>query len=189
MHLADTHPPVVCLYIPRKKITSEFTEPLGETSLSWDCHASTYRLLANDRSPTAEGVTPGAVLVLGARGPNARVTKDGWRDSVLAHVALGTITQVTAGPDQDARVTFTTFFLGEDVHGGQLDPHLMEALRLSANYAGRPAVPANPWLCLNSLLRLVEHYPALPSPGDPGFTDLVRLIVARATTLSEPTAP
>jgi hypothetical protein len=65
----------------------------------------------------------------------------------------------------------------------------MEALRLSANKAGWPAVPAEPWACLNSLARFVEHYPAVPSPDDLGFTDLVRLIVARATALSERTAP
>jgi len=58
----------------------------------------------------------------------------------------------------------------------------MEALRLSANKAGRPVVPAEPWFVLNSLARFVEHYPAVSSP-DLGFT-LVRLIVARATTLA-----
>jgi hypothetical protein len=69
---------------------------------------------------------------------------------VLANLARGAVTKVTGGPEQDPRVTFTTFFLSEDVHGGQLDPHPMEVLRLSANKAGRPAGPAEPWSCLNS---------------------------------------
>jgi hypothetical protein len=102
---------------------------------------------------------------------------------------VGTVTTLAADTDLRARLTFTTFFLGESVRGEQLDPHLIEAMRLSLNYGGRPVVPANPWLCLNSVTRLVEHYPAVPSPDDPGFTDLVRLIVSRATVLSQQAAP
>ena len=151
-------------------------------------HPSTHRRLTNGRSTTPQGLTPGAMIVLGTRGPNARVAKDGWRNGVLAGLAVGAITEVTAGADRGTHVTLTTFFLGEDVHGVQLNPHIMEALRVSANQQGRPVVPDEPWSCLGTIARLIEHYPAIPSSEEPAFTDLVRLISSRATALAERTA-
>lgn len=160
--------PVVCSYV-RRQLLDLFCAALDTGHWWWPRPDVGPAGHAAVRSPsTAEPglVTPGAVLVLGYRGPDARIAPGGWHDGLLARLAVSTITDV-AHDDASVHVTFDTFFQGLDVRGVQLDPFIMEALRLSANQHGRPVAPDSPWASLGTLAQLIERYPRVPDSTAP----------------------
>ncbi|MFH8387731.1 hypothetical protein ACH4E7_43800 [Kitasatospora sp. NPDC018058] len=105
-----------------------------------------------DTPQVLAALKPGDYILLGHRGPNARVGVGGWSDAVLRQVAIARVTGPVeldatseVWPDDVYPVRVPLEILGviEHVAGEQLGSRVMEALRLSANKQGAPVpVPA-----------------------------------------------
>ncbi|MFG2918846.1 hypothetical protein ACGF0D_38920 [Kitasatospora sp. NPDC048298] len=168
--------PVVAVYVPAaSKRNLEIS--LRESLWGWKQYiadtADTPRVLA--------ALKAGDYLLLGHRGPNARVPHGGWSDAVLRELAVARVTgpvtlQTTSmWPDDvyPVRVPLDVLGIETSVSGDELGAEAMEALRLSANKQGAP-VPV-PDEVLDRFMDSMGRRPIQeggPEAGLPASTDL-----------------
>ncbi|MFD7986779.1 hypothetical protein ACFV4M_25820 [Kitasatospora indigofera] len=94
------------------------------------------------------GLGAGDYLLLGHRGPNARVAPGEWKHAALKQLVVARITgpafrdQEEVWPDgtYPHRIPLDVLDIQEDVRGQDLGADAMEALRLSANKQGAPVL-------------------------------------------------
>ncbi|MEV7925460.1 hypothetical protein [Kitasatospora sp. NPDC088779] len=153
---------VVVVYVPAGS-RRNFQIGLAKSVWGWKPdtagRADTPQVLAS--------LKPGDYLLLGHRGPNARVPAGGWTDAVLQELVVARATsnryhaENTVWPDDtyDVRIDLEILGVEKAVAGHQLGEEAMEAFRLSANKQGAP-VPVHDPAVLDRLVDSVQEQSA-----------------------------
>lgn len=135
----------------------------------------------------------GDYLLLGHRGPNARVAPGGWAEAVLKQLVVA---RIVGEPFEDTspvwpddvyphRVRLDILEIQENVSGSLLGAEAMEALRLSANKQGAPVL--RPTLdAVDQVITAVSEQTDRIRPADPTadrYLDIDGELDQRARTL------
>ncbi|MFJ7907080.1 hypothetical protein [Kitasatospora sp. NPDC096204] len=152
--------PTALVYVPAP---SQANLKIGIQRSLWGWRAETVTRGRTDE--VLASLTTGDFLLLGHRGPNARVAPGGWAEASLKQVVVARIagdTFVDTAPvwPDDAyphRIRLDVLDIRADVDGSLLGEQAMEALRLSANKQGAPVLQD---------LTVIDNVISAPAPED-----------------------
>ncbi|MER7755279.1 hypothetical protein [Kitasatospora sp. NPDC097643] len=164
---------VAAVYVPAP---SKGNLRIGQTRAVWGWKDDT---VAKGRTrEVLDSLRPGDVLLLGHRGPNARVAPGEWADAVIRELTIAkVVTTVYPGAETVWPDDLYPHRIGLDVldivdtgvTGAQLGAEVAEALRLSANKQGAPVLVEAPGV-FEHLVDATSQPPAVadePAASDP----------------------
>ncbi|MEV7937204.1 hypothetical protein AB0O82_13805 [Kitasatospora sp. NPDC088264] len=164
--------PTALVYVPAP---SQANLKIGIQRSLWGWRAETVARGRTDE--VLAGLSVGDFLLLGHRGPNARVAPGGWAHASLKQLVVARIAgdafvdTEPVWPDDTYphRIRLDVLDIQTDVDGSLLGEQAMEALRLSANKQGAPVLQ-DLTVIDNVINALVQDTPTtltdLTAPGD-----------------------
>ncbi|WP_441247384.1 hypothetical protein [Kitasatospora sp. McL0602] len=181
--------PTALVYVPAP---SQANLKIGIQRSLWGWRAETVARGRTDE--VLAGLTAGDFLLLGHRGPNARVAPGGWAEASLKQLVVARIAgeafvdtePVWLDDTYPHRIRLDVLDIQTDIDGSLLGEQAMEALRLSANKQGAPVLQDLTAIdnVINAPTQCTSTDPTDPGEGNPDrYLDIDGELDQRARTL------